>query len=88
MMFRKEPQVKKFPIVTCGGLFENQYFVQCFQTKLQQSTIDNQIIQPEVPPAIGAFINGLFSEGIPMTKALQQTVKETWMSVKNSNGGI
>jgi len=87
-MFRKEPQVKKFPIVTCGGLFENQYFVQCFQAKLQQSTIDNQIIQPEVPPAIGAFINGLFSEGIPMTKALQQTVKETWMNVKKSNGGI
>ncbi|MCR8854481.1 N-acetylglucosamine kinase [Lysinibacillus fusiformis] len=88
MMFRKEPQVKKFPIVTCGGLFENQYFAQCFQAKLQQSTIDNQIIQPEVPPAIGAFINGLLSEGIPMTGALQQTVKETWMSVKNSNGGI
>jgi N-acetylglucosamine kinase-like BadF-type ATPase len=88
MMFRKEPQVKKFPIVTCGGLFENQYFVQCFQAKLQQSTIDNQIIQPEVPPAIGAFINGLFSEGIPMTKALQQTVKETWMNIKKSNGGI
>ncbi|MBG9691521.1 N-acetylglucosamine kinase [Lysinibacillus sp. fkY74-1] len=88
MMFRKEPHVKKFPIVTCGGLFENHYFVQCFQAKLQQATIYNQIIQPEVPPAIGAFINGLFSEGIPMTGALQQTVKGTWMSVKNSNGGI
>lgn len=88
MMFKKEPQVKSFPIVICGGLFKNGYFVQCFQEKLQQATIYNRIILPEVPPAIGAFINGLFSEGIQMTGALQETVKETWISIKNSNGGI
>ncbi|WP_155592596.1 N-acetylglucosamine kinase [Lysinibacillus cavernae] len=80
-MLKKEPQVSNFPIVICGGLFGNLYFVQCFQEKLQQATIHNRLILPEVPPVIGAFINGLFCEGIQMTEALQRTIKETWMSI-------
>lgn len=79
-MFQKEPQVKCFPIVTCGGLFNSSYFFNCFQRKLQQVTIDNRLIQPEVPPVIGAFIKGLISEGVHITESLQQTVKESWMS--------
>lgn len=88
-MLKKEQQVKNLPIVLCGGLFENLYFVQCFQMKLKQASIHNRQIQPEVPPVIGAFINGLFSEGIQMTEALQRTVKETWRSIhENSMGGF
>jgi len=34
-----------------------------------------------VPPVIGAFVNGLLSEGIPITEALQRKVKGTWMSI-------
>lgn len=88
-MLIKEPQVKNLPIVLCGGLFENLYFVQCFQMKLKQASIHNRLIQPEVPPVIGAFINGLFNEGIQMTEALQRTIKKTWMSIhENSMGGF
>jgi len=79
-MFQKEPQVKSFPIVTCGGLFESSYFTNCFQEKLQQVAIKNRLIQPEVPPVIGAFVKGLISEGVLITKSVQQIVKETWMS--------
>ncbi|QSB12005.1 hypothetical protein JTI58_10555 [Lysinibacillus fusiformis] len=81
IMLKKEPQLKGYPIVLCGGLFENLYFVQCFREKLHLATIPNRLIQPEVPPVIGAFVNGLLSEGIPITEALQRTVKETWMSI-------
>lgn len=71
------------------ALFENLYFVQCFQMKLKQASIHNRLIQPEVPPVIGAFINGLFNEGIQMTEALQRTIKKTWMSIhENSMGGF
>ncbi|WP_342504252.1 BadF/BadG/BcrA/BcrD ATPase family protein [Lysinibacillus sp. FSL L8-0126] len=88
-MLKKEPQVKNWPIVICGGLFENLYFKQCFQETLRLATRHNRLIQPEVPPVIGAFINGLLSEGIQMTEALQQTVKGTWMSIhEKSVGGI
>lgn len=80
-MLKKEPQLKGYPIVLCGGLFGNLYFVQCFREKLHLATIPNRLIQPEVPPVIGAFVNGLLSEGIPITEALQRTVKETWMSI-------
>ncbi|WP_342442271.1 BadF/BadG/BcrA/BcrD ATPase family protein [Lysinibacillus sp. FSL K6-0057] len=81
IMLKKEPQLKGYPIVLCGGLFENFYFVQCFREKLHLATIPNRLIRPEVPPVIGAFVNGLLSEGIPITEALQRTVKETWMSI-------
>jgi len=79
-MFQKEPQVKSFPIVTCGGLFKSSYFVNCFQEKLQQATIDNLLIRPDVPPVIGAFVKGLISEGVLITESLQRIVKESWMS--------
>lgn len=81
IMLKKEPQLKGDSIVLCGGLFENFYFVQCFREKLQLAKIPNRLIQPEVPPVIGAFVNGLLSEGIPITEALQRKVKGTWMSI-------
>ncbi len=80
-MFKKEPQLRVYPIVLCGGLFGNSYFVQCFREKLQLAKIPNRLLQPEVPPVIGAFVNGLLSEGISMTEALQRTIKETWVSI-------
>lgn len=80
-MFKKEPQLQVYPIVLCGGLFGNSYFVQCFREKLQLAKIPNRLLQPEVPPVIGAFVNGLLSEGISMTEALQRTIKETWVSI-------
>lgn len=81
IILKKEPQLKGDSIVLCGGLFENLYFVQCFRKKLQLAKILNRLIQPEVPPVIGAFVNGLLSEGIPITEALQRKVKGTWMSI-------
>ncbi|RKQ32524.1 N-acetylglucosamine kinase [Oceanobacillus halophilus] len=68
----------KWPIVIHGGLFSNSFFREQFMSKLKSSMGDVTLIQPNLPPVIGAYIMALRSKDILIDDEVQSNVTWSW----------
>lgn len=85
IIYSREESAKSLPIVVCGGLFENEYFLNQFEQSLSLVLGDNELIKPFVSPVVGAFTLALLDMGIPITKKMHVDLLQTWMKVDLEN---
>lgn len=73
---KKEPS-----LVLHGGLFSDDYFKNLFLKNLKQVIGDIQIIQPEIPAVVGAYLLALKDSGYIIDDNIKRNINLSWNKI-------
>ena len=71
-------QGDSFPLVLCGGIFNDPYFRNRFVETAKSRFCHIKFLFPELPPAAGAFLLSLKAAGIQINGEVKDRLQKSW----------
>jgi N-acetylglucosamine kinase-like BadF-type ATPase len=83
--YKHQSQIKESLLVLHGGLFSDDYFKILFVKSLEQVIGDIQIVLPEIPAVIGAYLLAMKDSGLIIDDNIKRNIKFSWNEIDLEN---